>query len=72
MDQEESQEAEIAEMVLDGPENGGITRAEGRRRLAELSNPLADFSAGGAQAEETGATAPKYSPEVQAILDKQK
>jgi hypothetical protein len=27
---------------------------------------------GGAQAEETGATAPKYSPEVQAILDKQK
>lgn len=41
------QEAEIAEMVLDGPENGGITRAEGRRRLAELSNPLAEFSAGG-------------------------
>ncbi len=40
------QEAEIAEMILDGPENGGITRAEGRRRLAELGNPLAEFSAG--------------------------
>lgn len=35
----------IAGKVLDGPENGGLTRAEGRKALLELGNPLAGFKA---------------------------
>lgn len=35
----------IAGKVLDGPNNGGLTRAEGRKALLELGNPLAGFKA---------------------------
>lgn len=35
----------IAGKVLDGPDNGGLTRAEGRKALLELGNPLAGFKA---------------------------